>query len=152
VLFSNIGDFSIGFPGQYWDEKKQRLYNYYRDYDGTTGRYLQSDPIGLGGVTNSLTCALNTPVSLIGRLGLSVELCASSLVDGSDKSPASFNPARHDYLVVDGKAYGLAPKSLSRDTLAGEGYVRATDNVNNKQSETLVADSSKACLQSTLRP
>jgi RHS repeat-associated protein len=143
VLFSNIGDFNIGFPGQYWDEEKQSWYNYYRDYDATTGRYLQSDPIGLGGGMNSFTYALNTPVSLIDRLGLSVELCASSLVDGSDKSPASFNPARHDYLVVDGKAYGFAPKSLSSDTLFGEGYIRATDNVNNKKCETLVADSSK---------
>ncbi|WP_276317314.1 hypothetical protein [Pseudidiomarina mangrovi] len=39
---SSIGDFNIGFPGQYWDEEKQSWYNYFRDYDATTGRYMQS--------------------------------------------------------------------------------------------------------------
>ena len=42
VLMSSIGDFNIGFPGQYWDEEKQSWYNYFRDYDATTGRYMQS--------------------------------------------------------------------------------------------------------------
>ena len=40
VLTTSIGDFNIGFPGQYWDEEKQSWYNYFRDYDATTGRYL----------------------------------------------------------------------------------------------------------------
>lgn len=39
VLTSSIGAFNIGFPGQYWDSEKQSWYNYFRDYDATTGRY-----------------------------------------------------------------------------------------------------------------
>jgi len=42
VLMSSIGDFNIGFPGQCWDEEKQSWYNYFRDCDATTGRYMQS--------------------------------------------------------------------------------------------------------------
>ena len=37
------------FPGQREEAETGLYYNYFRDYDPTTGRYLQSDPIGLEG-------------------------------------------------------------------------------------------------------
>lgn len=35
------------FPGQYEDAETGFHYNYFRDYDPTTGRYIQSDPAGI---------------------------------------------------------------------------------------------------------
>jgi len=40
-------DQPIRFPGQYADPETGYYYNYYRDYDPTLGRYIQSDPVGI---------------------------------------------------------------------------------------------------------
>lgn len=37
-------------------------YNYFRDYDPTTGRYIQSDPIGLAGGLNTYSYAYSNPL------------------------------------------------------------------------------------------
>jgi len=41
--------FDMRFPGQRYDNASGLNYNYFRDYEAQTGRYTQSDPIGLAG-------------------------------------------------------------------------------------------------------
>jgi len=40
---------NLRFPGQTYDVETGRHYNYWRDYDPETGRYVESDPVGLNG-------------------------------------------------------------------------------------------------------
>lgn len=51
----------LGFPGQ-TQTFADLYYNQYRDYDPTTGRYIQADPIGLNGDPNPYVYALANPV------------------------------------------------------------------------------------------
>lgn len=63
---------NLRFPGQYYDAETKLHYNYFRTYDPETGRYLESDPIGLNGGPNVFTYAENVPVQFIDPRGLLV--------------------------------------------------------------------------------
>jgi RHS repeat-associated protein len=58
------------FPGQQQDAVTGLYYNYFRDYDPATGRYLEADPIGLAAGTNLYAYVGGNPVNRGDPLGL----------------------------------------------------------------------------------
>jgi RHS repeat-associated protein len=70
VTTDQIGGYQLGFPGQYHDEETGFAYNVMRDYDQSTGRYLQPDPIGLMGGVNLYGYVAQNPLNGIDPLGL----------------------------------------------------------------------------------
>jgi RHS repeat-associated protein len=62
--------YDLRFPGQQYDSETGHNYNYLRDYDSTSGRYLESDFIGLRGGINTYLYVLDNPLSRIDAYGL----------------------------------------------------------------------------------
>jgi RHS repeat-associated protein len=65
--------FNMRFAGQRYDSVSGMNYNMQRDYEAATGRYIESDPIGLNGGFATYDYAENRPNISIDRLGLSPE-------------------------------------------------------------------------------
>jgi len=61
---------NLRFPGQYFDLETGLHYNYFRDYEAGTGRYVESDPIGLWAGLSTYSYVLSRPTKRIDPKGL----------------------------------------------------------------------------------
>ena len=61
--------FDLRLPGQYFDRETNLAYNVMRDYDAGIGRYVESDPIGLGGGLNTFLYVRADPLRLVDLTG-----------------------------------------------------------------------------------
>jgi RHS repeat-associated protein len=73
---SGLGSFTFNlrFPGQYFSQETGLHYNFFRDYDSQTGRYVESDPVGLAAGINTYGYTKQNPVSRSDPDGQGIEL------------------------------------------------------------------------------
>lgn len=75
--------FDMRFPGQRYDAASGLNYNYFRDYDASTGRYIESDPIGLEGGIGSYSYSESNALIGMDRLGLAPSSACMNAVIGA---------------------------------------------------------------------
>jgi len=105
----NVFDLPLRLAGQYFDKEVGLHYNYFRDYDPSLGRYVESDPVGLHGGINTYLYVAASPLLGADPLGLAQFCCRdlNSFIFGTVLG------RRHCYVVADdGTAYGLYPENV----------------------------------------
>ncbi|MGO1072979.1 RHS repeat-associated core domain-containing protein [Lysobacter sp. CA199] len=72
------------FPGQRYDSASGISYNYFRDYDSSVGRYMESDPIGLRGGLSTYGYVKGSPLNRFDSSGLLVSAQTGTIVSGEN--------------------------------------------------------------------
>jgi len=128
-LAAPTGYTPVGFPGQ-TRTLADLYYNRYRDYDPTTGRYIQADPIGLRGGGNPYLYANANPLRFTdpsGRNPIVIGMLIGALVDlgielweHRNEKCWNFNWRRLGTSVLTGGALGWAGGFLGGGAAAAE--------------------------------
>jgi RHS repeat-associated protein len=100
------------FPGQ-MRTHADLYYNRYRDYDPTTGRYIQADPIGLAGGSNPYLYANDNPMRYTDPTGEFVPLL---VIGGRLALQCAVNPACRTAVVAGGAAAAAAIYNWSNNS------------------------------------
>jgi len=139
-----IFTFNLRFPGQLYDVATQLSYNYYRDYNPRTGRYIESDPIGLAGGINTYGYANQNPLSYIDPDGRFFFLPIIAGLAGGGASGAGATAATLGVLGVGSAVtWGLQHPAIPSGSANSDPFANA--GADSSSSSSSASDSKKDC-------
>lgn len=154
---SGLGAFEFNhrFPGQMFDKESALHHNDHRDYRAHTGRFAESDPIGLHGGVNRYTYGDGSPTHKTDALGLATYMCTQPLhalgAVGRALYAPDKNPLFHQFIGIlrpDGTVY-----TGGQDRAAGPwgaGKPSAGDGAAGSGAECAKVEDDNECLERCL--
>jgi len=107
---------NLRFAGQYADMETGLDYNYFRDYEAGTGRYVESDPIGLKGGTDTYNYVDSNPLTSIDATGQQAGLPSTGDCKASEwqycRTFCGDRPVDGCYVSISWKAKGIRGGNL----------------------------------------
>ncbi len=104
--------YNLRFPGQVYDAETGKHYNANRDYDPASGRYIQSDPIGLnGGQWSTFAYVDGNPLSYTDANGLCPWCVVLALIE---LGLIANEIATADVPMIGGNSIGAVARAIER--------------------------------------
>jgi RHS repeat-associated protein len=117
--------YNLRFPGQYYQAETGLNYNYFRDYDPATGRYIESDPIGLaGGSVSTYAYTDENPVNYsdpTGNCPWCVAAAVGAAIGGASAGFTAYLQGARAQDIVVATALGAGAGALSGFTFGAAG-------------------------------
>jgi RHS repeat-associated protein len=117
------------FPGQYYDVESGMNYNFFRDYDPTTGRYVESDPIGLAGGLNTYAYVNGNPISRVDPSGRCPWCIVGGIIGGATNMAAQYYANGGSFSNFNGWNFAFAVASGAIGGGTGSAIYAATTNL-----------------------